>query len=273
MAHRRGDLEAATDHVTTALALLSGGGHQWVEVHLRRLGARIAIDDDRIDDARSHVKQASDLCDRLHLTDIAPTIEHVAAMLASAAGDADEALERSRVATRTLQKATEQPYVVWYGLHLAAHAAGADSEARESLNQARHRLDEVLARLQPDQKRSARSAVPEHREIIAARERMFSTERTIALPRVDVPRGRPLRTEDWIDIRWTVSEPADLDIEDEASRRQIRLARLMAEAEDQGGSPRVVDLADALGVSRATIRRDLATMRRSGRRVSTRGSR
>ena len=56
-------------------------------------------------------------------------------------------------------------------------------------------------------------------------------------------------------------------------RRRQRLQRLLAEADAQGGAPTVDDLAGALEASVATIRRDLAALRRSGQPAPTRGTR
>ena len=56
-------------------------------------------------------------------------------------------------------------------------------------------------------------------------------------------------------------------------RRRERLQRLLAEAAAQEGAPTVDDLAGALEASVATIRRDLAALRHSGRPARTRGTR
>jgi len=70
-----------------------------------------------------------------------------------------------------------------------------------------------------------------------------------------------------------VEAPEDEEIAAKGARRQHRLQRLVQEAQDQGASPTVDDLAGVLDVSRATIKRDLAALRRAGHRVRTRGSR
>ena len=57
------------------------------------------------------------------------------------------------------------------------------------------------------------------------------------------------------------------------ARRRHRLLRLLREAREQGAAPTLDDLAAALEVSRATIKRDLAALRQAGHEAQTRGSR
>ena len=113
--------------------------------------------------------------------------------------------------------------------------------------------------------------VPEHAAILAAYSRVQSHQLHVTSPRSGVPLGRALRSDDWLDVSWTISTPEDLAIEEPANQRRHRLLRLAAEAHEQGGAPRVEDLAAALGVSAVTIRRDLAVLRRDGHHVPTRG--
>ena len=69
-----------------------------------------------------------------------------------------------------------------------------------------------------------------------------------------------------------LSEPADWATESAAERRRRRLARLVAEADEQEGATRVSDLAVALSVSERTIKRDLAELRAMGVELRTRRS-
>ena len=70
--------------------------------------------------------------------------------------------------------------------------------------------------------------------------------------------------------RLTVSEPADLAIDGAADRRRKRIERLVEEAAADGAAVRIPDLAAALEVSVATIRRDLAALRSAGHEIVTR---
>lgn len=96
---------------------------------------------------------------------------------------------------------------------------------------------------------------------------------TIHLPVAEAPTGRPLRDDEWVEVAWTVAAPEDDEIPAKAARRQHRLQRLLREAVSQGAAPTLDDLAWALEVSLATIKRDLAALRASGCQVVTRGSR
>ena len=103
----------------------------------------------------------------------------------------------------------------------------------------------------------------------------------VRLPRADAPSGRPLRDDEWVEVTWTVTTSEDEAISGKAcpersrrtARRQHRLLCLLREAQEQGAAPTVEDLAEALGVSRATVKRDLAGLRKAGRQVRTRGGR
>jgi len=95
----------------------------------------------------------------------------------------------------------------------------------------------------------------------------------VRLPAASAPTGRPLRDGEWVEVVWTVATSEDESISGKVARRRRRLLRLLREAEEQGAAPTVDDLAEALEVSRATIKRDLAGLRRAGHAVHTRGSR
>jgi tetratricopeptide (TPR) repeat protein len=95
----------------------------------------------------------------------------------------------------------------------------------------------------------------------------------VRLPSASAPTGRPLQDNEWVNITWKVAAPEDEAVLRKTLRRQHRLMRLLGEAEEQGAAPTVDDLAGALEVSRATIKRDLAALRERGHLPRTRGSR
>jgi hypothetical protein len=92
----------------------------------------------------------------------------------------------------------------------------------------------------------------------------------VRLTRVGVPLGRRLRAADFVTVRWTVQVPDDVLVGRRAAGRRHVLARLLVEAANQGAAPTDADLAAALGVSRRTILRDMASLRAVGTPVPTR---
>jgi DNA-binding SARP family transcriptional activator len=108
-------------------------------------------------------------------------------------------------------------------------------------------------------RRSFFEHVPLNRAIVAARDALAASARTssILLARRDAPLGRTLQPDERITVQWTLDAPEDAAITDKAERRRHRLRRLLQQAEDQGGAPTDDDLAQALGVSRRTILRDM----------------
>jgi DNA-binding SARP family transcriptional activator len=110
-----------------------------------------------------------------------------------------------------------------------------------------------------DLRRSFFESVPHNRRIVKAYDQMAGATRVVlvSLARQEVPLGRPLREDEYIDVKWTLSAPEDEAIADKSKRRQQRLIRLLDEAEKQGALPTDEDLAQALGVSRRTILRDM----------------
>lgn len=104
--------------------------------------------------------------------------------------------------------------------------------------------------------------VPTNRAIVAAYDRVTHTQRkqTVSLARQTAPLGRVLRPDEYIAVEWTVNAPEDEAYPDKTSQRHYRLKRLLHEAADRGAAPTDDDLADALGVSRRTILRDMQTL-------------
>jgi predicted DNA-binding transcriptional regulator YafY len=95
----------------------------------------------------------------------------------------------------------------------------------------------------------------------------------ISLPSITAPTGRSLREDEYVEVTWTVAALEDEEIVDKADRRRHRVLRLLREATEHSAAPTVQHLADALGVSARTIKRDLAALRAQGHDASTHGSR
>jgi DNA-binding SARP family transcriptional activator len=268
-----GDLDGAREHINRGLALLEEGGHRWVEVHLRRLGAEIELEAEQNDQAALQVEIASRICGELGLADVAPTIDSLDAVVKSRLGHLEEALACARRATGNLQTGTELPHLVWFRRYLVERAAGEDAGAVDALERAVGLLARVLDSFGPDDRRLAMTRSHHIRSIVEARDQTFPQTEEISLPRAGTPLGRSLKGTDWTKVRWTASDPADFKVVDPVERRRRRMRRLLSEANRQGADPRIEDVAAALGVSVATVRRDLAVLRHSDFGLTTRGSR
>jgi DNA-binding SARP family transcriptional activator/tetratricopeptide (TPR) repeat protein len=123
-----------------------------------------------------------------------------------------------------------------------------------------------------DQRRSFFEKVLANRQIVEAHDRLIgaSHQTTVSLARRNAPLGRQLREDEYINVRWSVSAPEDEAIADKAERRQYRLKRLLRQAADQNAAPTDEDLAQALGVSRRTILRDMQSLAQEVPRPPTR---
>jgi DNA-binding SARP family transcriptional activator len=95
----------------------------------------------------------------------------------------------------------------------------------------------------------------------------------LSLPAAAAPTGRPLREDEWVQVSWTVVAAEDEDYHGKVARRRHRLLRLLRQAAQQGAAPTVAALAESLGISTRTLKRDLAAMRGAGHAIRTRGSR
>ncbi len=204
------------------------------------------------------------------------------AELALARGDLSQARAHAEEIVRHLDSGTldgaEEPLWVLLTCYRVLRAAH-DPRAGRMLRTAHGLLQEQAAQIGGDDlRRSFLEGVVVHREIAAAYRNLpairgaaeeAEQRLTVSLPRADAPLGRPLRPEEHVAVTWTVFAPLDATACGKVARRR-RLLRLLAEAQSQGAAPRDEDLAAALQVSLATLRRDMAALRRQGHALPTR---
>ncbi len=269
---RAGRLEAAADHIRHGLAAVERAGNRWLEVQLHYAEAQLRL---AMADAAGAVVAADkglSLCRELGLSDFESGLLSVLGLAWLAEGKVDEAMAATSDAVRQLSRGTDQDYLVPFRRALVLEAAGRIEEAVAAFSDAHSLLTHRLRDLTAEQ-RSLALAAPEHRAIVEAIHRRGPRQVEVRLARRDVPTGRPLRDDDFVGVAWTVGAVEDDRLEDQGERRRHRLRRLLAEAEAHGAAATIADLADALGTSVRTIRRDLQILRREGVPAVTRGTR
>jgi tetratricopeptide (TPR) repeat protein len=276
-----GDLEKARQSALRALEVCRQVGNPNFEIEaLGKLGL-IALDQGDPQQARDWFEQAAVVGEaHTQMLDRAEQLSHLA-LAESRLGNHERALRLSAQALGVMEEGhhvSNRLKTAYFERAQIVNAAQGFQAARPHLERAYQLLVIVADRISdPDLRRSFLENVAENRAIVAAHRLGYLPTRlrkqNVRLPVVGIPTGRPLHDDEWVEITWTVTAPEDEAVLGKAARRQHRLLRLLREAKEQDATPTVDDLADALEVSRATIKRDLAALRRAGHEVRTRGSR
>ncbi|MDQ7029937.1 MAG: tetratricopeptide repeat protein [Ardenticatenia bacterium] len=273
IAFRQGDLATARERWQTALMAMQAVGDRWGEISVLRSLAALALAEGRPQPALEHLDAAMALCRDLGLADRAIALQAERGTVLLALGRPEAALAATTQAMAQLRPSVEQAYLVPFAHYQVLAVLGRHGDARTALEQAHRMLSEALRGLSPEERAMSLEQVTEHRAIVAAWEAIQPRRVTLRLPAASAPTGRPLRDDEYVEVIWTVAAPEDEEVPGKVARRRHRLLRLLREAADQAAAPTVAALAEALGVSARTIKRDLASLRQSGREVHTRGSR
>jgi tetratricopeptide (TPR) repeat protein len=244
----------------------------WLEVQLQRSLAGVELDSGRANEGLARLDRALDLS-RERGVAFGAQLQVSRARALLELGRPTDAWTATTAALHALEEDPTESRIVWWAHHLAAAAIGQTTVAAEALDRAHNELDRTLNGLPDEDRRRAIERVPEHAAIAADWSRAQPVRRTVELPILEAPTGRPLRHDELVAVTWTVEHADDHRVTDSATRRRQRTMRLLDEANAQGAAPTIEDLAEALRVSRSTIRRDLAAIRRTGKPVRTRGSR
>lgn len=208
---------------------------------------------------REAVARFSALLEAMEAAGIAPEIPEWRALLARALqldGDESGALDAARraredwEATIAAERVESTLWALWQTLAELAPAA----EAGALLARARETLEDYAASIEePEWRRAYRRDLPSVRGLREAWERGQASRLRVELRAAD---GGGLR---WVE--WTPRSPEDDALPEGPRRRRHRLARLLQEAEAQGALAERAALAEALGVSKRTVERDLAALR------------
>ncbi len=271
IAARRGSYDEARRLLEDSLHSLAGTGNRILEgQHLRSL-ALVHLGNGNQEAAEDALDRADRVCGEAGLFDLAIELLSIRGALSLAAGRVDDALVSTRRAAESITPGVERAYLIHHRHALAAQAAERHEEARQAALEAHRLLEMALAGLSTEQRDAAVELVPEHRQIVTYGTRFAPQIVQIWLAGRGAPTGRPLRDGDLQRVIWTVDHPEDEGVVLPIDRRRRRLLRLLNEAAEVGAVASIDQLAEVLGVSDSTVRRDLSALRRQGNRISTRG--
>ena len=272
IARRARRFDEAASHIEHGLDAVTRTGNRWLEVQLLYSEAQLELEIGQAGAAERIATRGLGLCAELGLADFESGLHSITALARLAQADLGGALAAAAAAGGTLQRGSDQDYLITYRRGLVLEAAGRTKKADAAFAEAEERLLERVGEL-TEAERTTALGIPEHQAVQAAAARRRSVVETVRLARRNAPTGRPLRPEDLVDVAWTVRSPEDDAAGSAAEVRRFRLRRLLSEADSHQAAATVADLAEALEASVRTIRRDLQWLRRHGIAVTTRGTR
>ena len=271
LAHHRGDHPAAAALGQAALDALSRTGDLPGQAAAWTVLGHAAAGRGAPEEAAAAYTQALALRRQLEQPHLAAEPLAGLARCALAQGQPGRAQEAVEEIMAYLQAGTldgtDEPLRVYLTCYQALQASQ-DPRAPELLRAAHTLLHDHASRIaEDDLRRAFLQGVEAHRQLAAACRELAATppprQVTVSLPRAGAPAGRPLRPDELVAVTWTLDAPGEADLPKTARRRQC-LRRMLAEARAQGALPRDEDLARALGVGLATVRRDMAALRAAG---------
>ncbi len=269
---RRGKRRLARRRLNDLLARASAAADTIGEVAVRRNLASLDVDAGDHRGAAEHLDGIQALAERFPLEHVMPNVLATRAMVASELGDQDRAGQLVDRALGINMAGSEVPHITAWTAGMVLVALDREDEATEQFGLAYELLTASLRGLPPELVDRSLSTVPEHVAIVEAYQRRFALVMEARLPLIEAPLGRPLRADEFVDVQWTVWDPADWSEPSVTERRRRRLVRLIGQALEQGALARIGDLAGVLSVSDRTVKRDLSDLRAAGTVLRTRRS-
>jgi DNA-binding SARP family transcriptional activator len=239
----------------------------WEAAALCTQGHGLAIGG-RHDAALQAFRRAHALYERLGELAFRPELLAYQGLALLGLGRAGEALDSTRRAVLALAQgevSDEAVPEIYYAHAMALAAAGQAGQARAYLERAYRKLLAAAAQFQDE---AARQAFFHHNPTTRRLMQAVYAHGIAPAPRAGVVSqqlpssrgGRPIQ------VTWTLDAgPADVALRQARGAialRRARLSRLLDEAAAQGATPTAAQLARALDVSRRTVQRDLAALRR-----------
>ncbi len=273
VAGRSRDADGAKSLFESALEITRRVQDTWLTAQALREYAAMELENGSVESGIEHIFEAEALCREFGMNDLLVGVRALAGRLLLKAGQIEEALEWSSRAMRELRKGVEFAHLVPLALGEVHAELGNTEEAAHYVGEAHKQLTTMLLDLDPESQKLSWTKVPSHRAILSRWESVAPVQREVLLSSVEAPLGRPLRDDEQVAVSWTLRLPTDAQIASPVERRRQQVLRLLGEAEAAGAAATVADLSTALGVSIATVRRDLSALRDSGHEITTRGSR
>ena len=246
-------------------------GDPMVELEARRIGAECATSVDSHLEAIVHLDRVIDLIEDSAMASVLPHALAHRGLAALDAGHPEDAERFVDQAAPPNKPESEFALITAWRCGKVYRAVDRPEDAAAQFALAYRLLDSNLNGLESERAAKARN-LPQFAAIIEDYEIDHERVIEVELPAVDAPTGRPLHSDDYLTVAWTLSRPTDWSKKNSADRRKIRIDRLCGEAVNQGGLARIVDLAAVLEVSERTIKRDLSDLRAKGQRPKTRRS-
>ncbi len=268
VARRRGQPSRAWTALTSGLALTAGPDAINARLQLRRTEAHLHLDAAELTTglrvaAAAHAECAATGADWL-LPDLTVPLARALVL--------NERAERALEVTRDHRGYAQEAALLYWRMR-AYDMLGDHRPAYAALEAAHEAMLRQLDGLSPADVSNSLTNVPLHRRLDEAWQAGSPHRITVRIAAAGAPTGRPIADSDLIEVVWTIRHPLDDRFSEGPALRRHQLMRLTAEAEAAGAAPTIADLADALDVSTATVRRDIDSLRRSGHTVRTRGRR
>ncbi len=241
------------------------------QIETRRIAADFAFDAGDYATAMAEIDAALELIERHSVSYVLAHALTLRAVASLELGDLDTAVRYVERAVPSNRSEGEFAFITAWRCGRVFKAAGREQDAVGQFELAYELLESNLEGI-PGDKRATAWASPEFSAIIEGYEKLKPRFLDVMLPLTDAPLGRPLHADEFTTVRWAISLPEDWEIPSSAGQRRRRLLRLTEQAAEAGAVARVSDLADALGFSDRTVKRDLAELRKEGRKPQTRRS-